>query len=363
MTKKFQHLVVDSGPLIQNSFSVNLAENFYTIPEVIGEIRDADTRERLAKLPFELKLKNPTTKSLQLVKDFAKATGDAASLSAVDLKVVALTLTLEQEFNGDSSQARTCPSEIVVHKGALRQCRNSLIQRNGTPSIPAAAGVNVPNLDDDEGWITPENIAEIKAKMTVCHIEEQAEQHSTSMIAVGCISTDFAVQNLLLQMKLKLCGPEGYCIRQVKNWLLRCHACYWTTKQMERRFCDRCGNPSLLRTSFMVDSTGQTHLFLKKDFQYKNKGTIAPIPMPKAGRKDSKMLLREDQKEYQQAMKSFQRQERKMERMNELDTIDDRLATVFGGMSISGAVKDLSATGLPVIGFGRRNPNQSRRRV
>jgi RNA-binding protein NOB1 len=176
------------------------------------------------------------------------------------------------------------------------------------------------------------------------------------------MSTDFAVQNVLLQMRLKAYGPEGYRIRQVKSWLLRCHACYAITRQLERRFCDKCGGATLLRTSYMVDAQGQTHLFLKRDFQYNLRGTKTPLPMPKAGRGGNTVLLREDQKEYQQAMKSYQRQEKRAAKMTDLDAIDDRLATVFGGLTFKGAAK-LEMPSQPVIGFGRRNPNQARRRV
>ena len=348
MSVKFQHLVLDSGPLIQNSFAPTLSENFWTVPEVVSEIRDVATRERLTRLPFVLTLKNPSAKALQLVRDFSKATGDTASLSTTDIKVIALALTLELEENGDKSLVRTDPERVQVHEGRP-------ISKEKT------SGKSKPVVDND-GWITAENIHKVKSELFGPTLSEK--QSEDAMIKIGCISTDFAVQNVLLQMRLGLFAPEGYRIRQLKNWLLRCHACYWTTRQMERRFCDRCGNPTLIRTSYQVDEQGVTHLFLKRNFQYNNRGTIAPLPLPQGGRKGNQILLREDQKEYQKAVKSYQRRERKLEAAsNSLDAMDDRFATVFGTMNIKGSASDNLTNGPPVVGFGRKNPNQARRRV
>lgn len=377
---RFQHLVLDSGPIILNSFPPSLAENYYTVPEVLDEIKDAATRERLTHLPFTLQLRNPSSVALKTVREFSKATGDLASLSATDLKVIALTLTIEWEINGEKSSVRTNPVEIKTHTGGAKPKEKNTgtlnqeakgksknkgkvpekdmkeITKKEVKRIPEEQ-TNEGSTDESDGgeWITPENITTIKMKT--------AGEEASQVVVVGCSSTDFAVQNVLLQMRLKLYGVEGFRIKQMKNWLLRCHACYWTSKQMDRQFCDKCGGATLLRTSYMVDAQGQTHLFLKHDFQYKLRGTIAPLPMPKPGRNGNMILLREDQKEYQRARKNYKWQERKAAKSCNLDAIDDRLASIFGGMSVKGSVKNLDMTGPPIIGFGRRNPNQARRKV
>jgi RNA-binding protein NOB1 len=45
-------------------------------------------------------------------------------------------------------------------------------------------------------------------------------------VVVGCMTADFAMQNVLLQMGLTLVGVEGKRIQKVKTWVLRCHACF-----------------------------------------------------------------------------------------------------------------------------------------
>lgn len=357
---KFGHLVVDSGPLIQNVSLTTLGNVLYTVPEVLAEIRDEATRERLARLPVGwIRLATPSPDALSAVREFARGTGDAASLSPVDLRVVALTLTLEQEHNQD--YVLSMEPSMSVHQGP-EEGRGSHERDKGKPA-PGKRGKSSARADD--GWITPENIAQVTMASFGNDGDPEAQTSSSPCSTVGCISTDFAIQNVLLQMRLKAIGPEGYRIRQLKNWLLRCHACYWTTRQMERRFCDRCGNPTLIRTSYRVTDDGQVHLFLKRNFQYNNRGTIAAMPLPRgAGVGERVLFLREDQKEYQRAMRGYERQERKMARsVGDLDAIDDRLAAVFGAMSVKERGASQDGPTLPVIGFGRRNPNRARRRV
>lgn len=49
---------------------------------------------------------------------------------------------------------------------------------------------------------------------------------SIKKMEVACMTGDFAVQNVLLQMGLNLVGQQGKKITQVKSWILRCHACF-----------------------------------------------------------------------------------------------------------------------------------------
>jgi RNA-binding protein NOB1 len=51
-------------------------------------------------------------------------------------------------------------------------------------------------------------------------------------IPVGCMTADFAMQNVLLQMDLSLVGMEGKRIQKVKTWVLRCHACFKCVNQL-----------------------------------------------------------------------------------------------------------------------------------
>ena len=55
--RRIGHLVVDSGGFIKNAPIDRLCANAYTIPEVVAEIRDKQTKARLKILPYELKFR------------------------------------------------------------------------------------------------------------------------------------------------------------------------------------------------------------------------------------------------------------------------------------------------------------------
>jgi hypothetical protein len=40
------------------------------------------------------------------------------------------------------------------------------------------------------------------------------------------MTSDFAMQNVMLQMGLNLLAPDGQTIRRVQQWVLRCFACF-----------------------------------------------------------------------------------------------------------------------------------------
>ena len=125
----------------------------------------------------------------------------------------------------------------------------------------------------------------------------------------------------------------------------------------------------------------QVHL--KKNFQYKNRGTVYSIPAPKPGSAKTGpgegLILREDQLEYMRAKKRVdakkERDERKMAKGlfapgNESGVsvgswMDPDWIPELMGASVGGkGRKTRSGTGdeLPVIGYGRKNPNERRRR-
>ena len=88
-----------------------------------------------------------------------------------------------------------------------------------------------------------------------------------------------------------------------------------------KKFCPSCGNPTLLRVTVTTSaSTGKQHIHLKKNFQYHLRGTKFSIPDAKAGRAKgqqkggSGLILREDQAEWQDALKVQSRQKAKEEK-------------------------------------------------
>ncbi|KAK2722278.1 RNA-binding protein NOB1-like [Artemia franciscana] len=140
MTKKAVKLVADSIAFLKNSPLQEYAEEVYSIPMVIGEIKDLATKERLQVLPYELKLKEPSTEAIKFVTEFSKKTGDFAVLSAVDIQVIALTYQLAVEA-GLGSELKQEPKIIKT------------IQIGSDVGKSSASAANLPgfvtNIKDD----------------------------------------------------------------------------------------------------------------------------------------------------------------------------------------------------------------------
>ena len=92
-----------------------IAEEAVTIPEVLAEVKDKQARHTLATLPYELKVIEPDADAVAHVRRFAKATGDTASLSEPDIKVIALAYQLERDAHG-TEHLRATPAPVVQQK-------------------------------------------------------------------------------------------------------------------------------------------------------------------------------------------------------------------------------------------------------
>lgn len=114
---------------------------------------------------------------------------------------------------------------------------------------------------------------------------------------VGCVTTDFTMQNVLIQMNLHVINVDGMQIRAVKQWVLRCMACFTIHYDMDRLFCSKCGANHMSRVACSIDSkTGSLRLHLKKGYTPNRRGKQHSLPLPgKQGRFQGELLLREDQ--------------------------------------------------------------------
>ncbi|ORE01806.1 hypothetical protein BCV72DRAFT_265584 [Rhizopus microsporus var. microsporus] len=420
-------LIVDTNAIINGTTLGNLAEEYYTCPEVLNEVRSAHSREFLTRLPFELKLLNPSEESMKAVIEFSKKTGDYGVLSVPDLKVLALTYTLEKRENGDANIRKEplvtrptgtlpsappprsyiknpAPAKVVDEDGwevsipkkksnkkyNVGQITKTVQQLNindkETVKYEATAkkeetqteekaedetkkvkeetieakqesdhaeqpelSTDIPlteEEDEDDGeWITPENVDQYKAA-EIGVTPEELKQAET--MKVGCMTADFAMQNVLLQMNLNLVSPGGYRVKKIRNSVMRCHACFTVTSDMEKKFCPKCGNATLQRVTCSTNSKGEIQYHLKKNYQYNLRGTKYDIPRPKGGRKANNIVLREDQREY---IKANQFKKKKAL----VDMFDPDFIPLYGKTNTREVTNNMFGT--DVIGFGRRNPN------
>lgn len=195
------------------------------------------------------------------------------------------------------------------------------------------------NEDDDDGdWITPENLQE---EIIKDNNESVQDIHQHDAIPVALATGDFACQNVTMQIGLKLMNyVTGKQIRRVRNYMYRCHACFTMVPMPKsgqpKHFCPKCGGNTLLRCAVSVDNvTGKVTPHLKRNFQWINKGQVYSLasPLSKNSQKQQgnrgyqhnkenrhkklqdPVILREDQKEYAQALKDDAWQRKKNEKM------------------------------------------------
>eukprot|EP00752_Nemacystus_decipiens_P001421 g1401.t1 len=232
-------------------------------------------------------------------------------------------------------------------------------------STAAAFGVTGGGAEDDdgEGWVNPSNIMSQKAagiglggpsqSQTKGHYGGSGGKAAlASKCRAGCVTTDFAMQNVLLQAGLPLLSLDGMAVRRVKQWILRCAACFKTCTEMDRLFCPVCGNASLDRVSCSVNArTGATQVHLRKNHKVNLRGSkfSIPAPNPSKGRFEGDLLLREDQ-----LLSGIWAQKT---RRKEKD-----VSSMFGENITGNVGLTVSKSADIVVGYGRKNPNAVRGR-
>ena len=236
------------------------------------------------------------------------------------------------------------------------------------PKSIAASDLELPKVEqseasldssDSEGWITPRNVKK--------HLSKDINESAISIledqpIQVALLSGDFAMQNVCLQIGLNLLSPSLQRVRNIRTYILRCHACFAKEKDMSKQFCSRCGKPTLTRVSCSTNSKGEFKIHLKKNMQWNHRGDRFSIPKPVPGAANGKvgqsrgggkggwgqeLILAEDQKEYLRARNGRSKKK-------ETDLMDeDYLPSILTG-------DRGKAGGRPKIGAGR-NVNSKKR--
>eukprot|EP00041_Stephanoeca_diplocostata_P029936 m.893446 g.893446 ORF g.893446 m.893446 type:complete len:838 (-) comp23660_c1_seq2:1264-3777(-) len=310
-------LVVDTAGFIKNAPLEDMGKEIYTLPDVIKEIRDKAVRDRMeGVLPYDINYREPTPASIKFVSDFAKLTGDYGGLSSVDLRVLALTHTLTVERNGTegvndapaltirdqpADTARThgwFTAPILPVDGTAHGRDNTVDKVEATPEQLARAATaawggdwdDTSKEEDDRGWISEANLAKVTESLKV------KEQSDKASVSVGCVTADFAMQNVLLQMGLHVVSIDGLLIRHVKTFSLKCESCHGITHQTELRFCPYCGHHTLYKITVTTDSAGNIQYRMPRFKKTSTRGARYSVPAPKMGRVNN-VVVAPDQRE------------------------------------------------------------------
>uniref|UniRef100_A0A6B2L7F7 RNA-binding protein NOB1 n=1 Tax=Arcella intermedia TaxID=1963864 RepID=A0A6B2L7F7_9EUKA len=314
-------LVIDAGGFIAGPRLERLGEEFYTISEVLNEVKDKKARDFIQAFPFPIKTRIPDREDVEAVVRFAKETGDFRALSMTDIKVLALTLGLDREAHGGSTDHLKMAVDQPL--ASLEKPKMNFFDpvhdkpvvagQTADPAQDASASESdeeeeegegegeqeaqneMPGFgdfgDDQEGgWITPHNVSEYneayKALSGTVAVDKE--------VKVGCLTTDFAMQNVILQMKLNLITVDGMVIKKTKRWILRCYSCYKLCHQADKLFCPNCGHSTLQKVAYEIDENGVATYHLPAPKRGQKKKNFK-LPAPRGGRNANNIILYENQ--------------------------------------------------------------------
>ena len=148
---------------------------------------------------------------------------------------------------------------------------------------------------DEEGdWISPSNIDFVKKQFESLKIKEK---EMSEQVEVACITGDFSMQNVLMQMGIKVISiHKGLLITHTRQFVLRCIACFKITNNMSKMFCPQCGNlKTLKKVSVSVDENGQKRIHLNPKRPVTTKDVKLCIPRPRRGKHALNPILVPDQ--------------------------------------------------------------------
>ncbi|KAJ2475248.1 20S-pre-rRNA D-site endonuclease nob1 [Coemansia sp. RSA 2131] len=462
-TKPVETLVVDTNLFIKGLPVSHISSTFVTVPDVVHELRSRAAKDRFAELELThgIQLMQPDAESIQAVRNFAKKTGDFASLALADMKVVALAFMLEKKANGmqrlrlepagsqpdisdrkllADAQVAGAKSDLVeedelaeedrsldtsepaeedrslntseqaddeltetLEKMSLGGVDEQVLQRATNDELDEefeddiedededtedkdtdnkdtedkdtdddgwqVAGAKpkrhiVPRVDEffNGGWITPKNVKQRQAADAM-GMKEARAQPATQPMSVACVTSDFAMQNVMLKMGINLVTPDGVLVRQLRTWVLRCHACSALTGDMERQFCSSCGHATLRRCSVTTGHDGRLNVHLKANYRNNLRGTVYALPRAKGGKHTVRdVITREDDRAYVNAMRYKKRVDAKANKglgMHALDDPDFVPELMLGNQlsHANGYGVATDARGMPMVARNRRNPN------
>lgn len=201
------------------------------------------------------------------------------------------------------------------------------------------------------GWITPRNIQRVRQELGQCTVPQD--------VRVGCVTTDFAMQNVLLQMGLHVLAVDGQLIREARNYVLRCHGCFRTTSDMTRVFCPHCGNRTLKKVSVTIGTDGALHMHFSRNPKVLNpRGLRYSLPTPKGGKYAINPHLTEDQRFPQLRLSQKARQKTDVFAPDYIAGLSPFAENDISSRSATLQVRD------GALGAGRRrlNPNASRKK-
>jgi rRNA maturation endonuclease Nob1 len=157
---------------------------------------------------------------------------------------------IENNSTTDSKSVVTDTSTAKVQVKASFSRSSAILRGGASGGWSAAASARAAAEDDGIGWISRDNITSHLSALgnslgrasVVTDGSEKSKNKNRSKntgrngkgmapevvdkAKVACMTTDFSMQNVLIQLGLKVLSVDGLLVKSVKQFVLRCMACY-----------------------------------------------------------------------------------------------------------------------------------------
>ena len=311
--KNLIYMILDTSFFIKLT-PLDLNKNKYlTTQYIVNEIRDKKARDFYELNKNFIEIKNPLKDSMKKVSKFAEESNDLVYLSIADLSVMALAYeTIKSVGKLDKLNKKPLSHNIVTIDKLKKEAnkkdnKKEKIENENKINENKIDDKNFNNFDDDDndGWITPENlytkldemkgIHESKSNKNKIEINteennnekdksQKKEDKSDGIENVFVNTADFTLQNACMKMGIPIMGVDGLRIKNIKNYILKCTVCNKFIFEIDRKFCDFCGYPYLMKIGYNIFANGEIRIN-DKEPEPRKRGQVFDLPTPSTKKK------------------------------------------------------------------------------
>ena len=318
--KELTYMILDTSFFIKLT-PLELNKNKYlTTQYIVNEIKDKKARDFYELNKSFIETKNPTKDSMKKVSQFAEESNDLVYLSIADLSVMALAYeTIKKIGKLDKLNKKPLSFNIVTQEKLVKEA-NKKQKENKTKKEDDKKNKIEDNFneDDEDGWITPENLYTKLDEMKGIHEKKDKDKENNEKevntnesstnevtnnenieqkledINVYVNTGDFTLQNACMKMGIPIIGVDGLRIKNIKNYILKCTVCNRFIFEIDRMFCDFCGYPYLMKIGYNIFANGEIRINDKKP-EPRKRGQIFDLPAPTTKKNGTVYILSEDQ--------------------------------------------------------------------
>ena len=327
--KELIYMILDTSFFIKLT-PLDLEKNKYlTTQYIVNEIRDKKARDFYDLNKNFIEIKNPTKDSMKKVSKFAEESNDLVYLSIADLSVMALAYeTIKNLGKLDKLNKKPLSFNIVTQDKLQKVAnkknnknKNLNKEKNNENAINEDKNENKIEIDnkndfdedDDEGWITPENLYTKLDELKGIHEAKNKKYNNNNDNIKGeendnpkknsklddinniYVNTgDFTLQNVCMKMGIPIIGIDGLRIKNIKNYILKCTVCNKFIFEIDKLFCSHCGYPYLMKIGYNIFANGEIRIN-DKEPEPRKRGQIFDLPAPTTKKKGTVYILSEDQ--------------------------------------------------------------------